>query len=291
MTKKNKSLRPIDKPFYHYWQALYHSFFNNRLYVDVGKRWKGLGIGYLLFLMFVVTLPFSLRVIIDFNRFFMEDLVQPLQQLPKLYIQNGTVSLNKPMPYIIKNKQNQVVAIVDTTGTVNTIDGSFPFLTVLITKDKLFYHFPSPQFFFNTNAVQNPANPVYVYSFKKESNTVFVGSEWVKSSSILNLKRFFAILIYPTVVFIFFAFFLVILLALALLGQLAAKLLRFTITYQQSCRLIMVSATPFMVVLWILLVLGWFSNRIGFFMPLLLILYFCFAVIALKQESQKLVSA
>ncbi|ARG97327.1 DUF1189 family protein [Legionella micdadei] len=291
MVKGKKTLREIDRPFYHYWQALYHSFFNNELYVDVGKRWKGLGIGYLLLLMFVVTLPFALRVATDFNRFFVEDLVQPLQQLPTLYIQNGTVSLDKPMPYVVKNKYNQVVAIVDTTGTVKTIDKTYPFLSILITKDKLFYRFPSPQFFFNINNVQNPVSPIYVYPFNEHSNAVFDGKEWVKASGMSKLKLFFAILIYPTVALVFFAIFLIILLAFALMGQFIAKLFKFSITYKQSSRLTMVSITPFMAVLWILLTLGRFSNQYGFFMPLLFIAYFCYAVISLKRESQKLVVA
>ncbi|KTC93078.1 MULTISPECIES: DUF1189 family protein [Legionella] len=289
MIEDNKALREIDKPFYRYWQALYHSFFNNELYVDVGKRWRGLGLGYLLLLMFVVTLPFSWRVTMDFRQFFMQDLIQPMEQLPKLYIQNGLVSLDKPMPYVIKNKQNQAVAIVDTTGKVNTMDQTYPFLNILITKDKLFYRFPSPQFFFNVDHVQNPVSPVYVYPFSKNSNAVFDGKEWVKSSGILHLKTFFGFLIYPTVALVFFAMFTIILLAFALMGQFIAKLLKFSISYKQSCRLTMVSITPFMVVLWFLLTCGLFSNRAGFFMPLLFILYFCYAVISLRRESQKLV--
>ena len=40
---KNK-LKLIDAPVYRYWDALYMSFYSRRLYVDVGKRWRGLGI-------------------------------------------------------------------------------------------------------------------------------------------------------------------------------------------------------------------------------------------------------
>lgn len=290
MAEVKKALREIDKPFYRYWQALYHSFFNNRLYVDVGKRWRGFGIAYLLFLMFVVTLPFSMRVTLDFKNFFMEDLVLPLEQLPTLYIQNGLVSLDKPMPYIIKNKANKVVAIVDTTGAVNTINQTaYPDLNILITKDRLFYRFPSPQFFFKNDDVQQTASPIYVYPFNTHSNSVFDGKVWVKDSGILKLKYFFSAMIYPTIALVFFALFLVLLLAFALMGQFIAKLLKFSISFKQACRLIMVSVTPFMVILWCYLTIGWLTNRFGFVLPLILIFYFCFAVLSLKRESQKLV--
>ena len=288
MPEEIKALREVDKPFYRYWQALYHSFFNSRLYVDVGKRWRGFGILYLLLLMFVVTLPFSIRVSHDFQKFFMEDLVQPLQQLPMLYIQNGIVTLDKPMPYIIKNKSGQAVAIVDTTGKINTIDNSNPHLNILITKDRLFYRFPSPQFFFDTNT--QPMNtPIYLYPFSKQSNSVFDGKAWIKGSNILSLKYFFSALIYPTVALVFFGVFLVVLLAFALMGQFIAKLLNFSLNYRQACRLMMVSVTPFMVVLWTYLTLGSLNNKYGFLLPLILILYFCFAVLSLKRESQKMV--
>lgn len=75
------------------------------------------------------------------------------------------------------------------------------------------------------------------------------------------------------------------------MGQFIAKLFKFSISYPQSCRLAMVSITPFMVVLWILLTLGRFSNQYGFFMPLIFIIYFSYAVVSLKRESQKLVVA
>lgn len=52
MSEQNKVLRKVDAPFYNYWQAIVLSFFSSRLYVDVGKRWKGLGFRYLLLIVF-----------------------------------------------------------------------------------------------------------------------------------------------------------------------------------------------------------------------------------------------
>ncbi|MFA5959781.1 MAG: DUF1189 family protein [Tatlockia sp.] len=289
MKGKKKALRQIDEPIYRYWQALYYSFFNPQLYVDVGKRWKGYGIGYLLLLLFVVTIPFSARLALEFCQFFEDDLLNPIRQLPTLYIQKGEVSLDKPMPYQIKNKKNEVVAIVDTTGVVTSLNGAYPKLTTLITKDKLYYRFPSPQFFYSSEPITTPS-PTYFYSFSKESNSVFEGKNWVKSSGIGKLKYFFGFLIYPSVAFAFFALFVVLLLVFALMGQLIAKLFKLSITYQQSARLVMVSITPFMVVIWSFFAFGILTNRFGIIMPLLIIFYFCFAVISLKRASHKLVA-
>jgi Protein of unknown function (DUF1189) len=287
MNDQTKAMREIDKPFYNYWQALYHSFFNSRLYVDVGKRWKGYGITYFLLLMFVVTLPVSIRVVIDFNRFFQDELILPFKQIPKLYIQNGQVKFDKPMPYLIKNKQGQVVIAIDTTGAIQSLnDKNYPYLNILITKDKLFYRFPQPKFFFGTTPKKVDT---YVTSFRGLSDSVFEGKEWVKGAGLKSLQGIFGLMIYPALAFVFFGLFLVLLLVVALLGQVAAKLLGLTISYKQSCRLMLVSVTPAMVVLWLLLALAWLTKGYGFIIPVLLAIYFCYAVLALKRESQKLV--
>ena len=289
MAKTAKALREIDKPIYRYWQALYHSFFNPRLYVDVCKRWQGYGVLYLLLLMFVATIPFSVRVALNFNQFFDEALVKPLQQLPIIYIQNGNVSLNQPIPYLIKNASHQIVAIVDTSGAVNAITEAYPYLNILITKDKLYYRFPSPRFFYDTQNAPHDAQPIYIYPFSKESNSIFVGKDWVNTSGIMNLKMFFTFIIYPTIALVFFAVFLVIFLAFSLMGQFIARLFHITISYKQACREVMVSATPFVVILWIMFCFGIITGRYNFIMPLIFILYYCYAMIALKRESRKLV--
>ncbi|MBA3537470.1 MAG: DUF1189 family protein [Tatlockia sp.] len=290
MTKKGKQLSDIDKPIYRYWQALYQSFFNPQVYVDVAKRWRGLGINYLLLVIFIFSIPFAIRFILEFNQFFQDKMVQPISALPTLYIQNGKVSLDKPMPFIIKNKQGQVAAIVDTTGVVKTMDGKYPELAILITQDRLFLRLPTSNFFFSPKETPNTANNIQVYPFSDKANSVFIGKEWVKTSGIQNLKLFFGILIYPTMALVAFGAFLVFILAIALMAQFIARLFfKISITYKQACRLLIVSLTPFMLVFWTLLAFGTISGTYTFFLPLLMFTYFCYAVLALKRESHKLV--
>ncbi|CEK10471.1 DUF1189 family protein [Legionella hackeliae] len=289
MTEGKKVLRKIDTPFYNYFQAIVLSFFSRRLYVDVGKRWKGFGLFYLLLVMFIFTLPFALRVVADFSVFFEQQLVEPIKQLPPIYIQNGIVSFDKPMPYLIKNKAGQVVAIVDTTGTVKSIDNTFPHLAALITKDKFFYRVPSPQFFF-TKQPTKEKDPVYVQPLNENINQIFDGKTWVESSGLSKIKWVSQLIIYPTVALIFFAIYLVFLLVFSLMGQFLARLFfHITISYKQTCRLLAVSATPQIFFLLVGLTLDWLFPGFGLVLIILLAFYFSFAVIALKRESQKLV--
>lgn len=292
MSKDNSALRSIDSPIYRYWQALYCSFYDRNLYVDVGKRWKGFGLIYFLILMFLVTLPVSFRLMGDFNRFFNEDLIHPIEQLPPLIIQNGQISLDKPMPYLIKNKAGQVVSIVDTTGTITKMDPAYPFLQTLITKKKLLYRFPTPQFTLGTVLPATPPEgPVSVYSFNEYTNAVFDGKYWLEFSGIRKIGAILKALIYPATAMIFFGIFATLLLAFAMMGQFIARFaFRFIITYKQSCRLLAVSVTPFMVILWIVMFANVLLAGLGIFLILLFAFYFSFAVISLKNESNKLVN-
>lgn len=288
---KEKALRSVDAPLYNYWQALYLSFFSSHLYVDVGKRWRGMGILYLLLLMFLITLPFALRVTINFNQYFSEEIIAPLKKIPKLYVQNGKVSLDKPMPYLIKNERGEVVSIIDTTGTVKTIDGTFPALSTLITKDKFYYRLPPPKFFFEKTELQN-TSPIYVQPLSTEMNEVFDGEQWVKTSGIERARILSIMTIYPTIVMMFFVVYLVFFLAFALMGQLVAKIfMKFSLTYPQACRLLMVSSTPQITALVVFLTLNWVFLGLGLFLIFLLAGYFSFAVLSLKRESHKLVTS
>lgn len=78
-----------------YSKTLYASFYSSVLYADVVKRWHGMGMGYLLFLIILGAIPLSGRVIIEFNHFFKEEILFPIQSLPLLTIQNGEITYNR----------------------------------------------------------------------------------------------------------------------------------------------------------------------------------------------------
>lgn len=289
MAERKKALRKIDAPFYNYFQAIVLSFFSSHLYVDVGKRWKGLGVLYLLLVMFIFTIPFSIRIILDFDAFFEQQLIEPIKQLPSIYIQNGKVSFDKPMPFLVKNKSGQVVSIIDTTGTVKTIDNTYPHLAALITKDKFYYRVPSPQFFF-TKQANKEKDPVYVQSLSENINQIFDGKTWVESSDLSKVKLLSQLIIYPTIALVFFVIYLAFVLVFALMGQFLARLFfHFTISYKQTARLLAVSLTPQIFFLIFGLTLNWIFMGFGVVLIVLLALYFSFAIISLKRESQKLV--
>jgi hypothetical protein len=289
MSKKNQSMRVIDAPMYNYWQALYMSFYSGRLYVDVAKRWRGFGVLYLLLVIAITSIPLSLRIVYDFNQYFDEQMILPLTKIPPLYVQNGGVLFDKPMPFFIKNKAGAVVAIVDTTGKVKSIDSTYPQLSILITKNKLYFRPPRFHLFFDAPKEMRPED-TFVQPVDKASNEVFDAKAWISSSGIMTLKRMTELFVYPLVMMFIFGLYVVLMLALAFLGQLFAVIIfKFKMPYKMAARIFLVASTVQIVVFFTLLTSNVVIPGIGFLYMVLLAVYFNYGILCVKRESTKMV--
>jgi len=285
---KNK-LKPVNAPVYNYWEALYRSFYSRLLYIDVGKRWRGLGLLYFLLTIALFSIPFAVRVAMNLNQSFNNQIIDPLFQLPPVYVQNGQVSFDKPMPYFIKNKEGQAVIIVDTTGAVTNLSKDYPYLNVLITKNKIIFKLPTPELFTMTAPEQNKG-VAWEQTLSPEMNTVFDGKKLVEDNSIVTLKYLSELMIYPIVIGLIFGIFVVLFLAMALLGQVFSRIFfSFSLGFVQSSRLLMVAVTPMLLVLMILLTVNVMFPGFGFILMALLAAYFSFAISAVKSDSRKVV--
>lgn len=289
MRKKNQSMRVIDAPMYSYWRAIYMSFYSSRLYVDVAKRWQGFGILYLLLVIAIASIPLSARIIYDFNRYFDEQMILPLTKLPPLYVQNGGVVFDKPMPYLIKNKTGAIVAIVDTTGKIKNMDNVYPQLTVLITKDKLYFRPPKFHLFFDT-PTPTKSEDTFVQPLDKSSNEVFDAKAWIASSGIMTLKFMTELFVYPLVMTFLFGLYVVFMLALAFIGQLFAQIIfKFKIPYKMAARVLLVASTVQITVFFILLTTSVVFSGTGLLYMVLLAVYFNYGILCVKRESNKMV--
>lgn len=290
MAKGKTRLKPIDAPAYSYWQALYMSFYSRFLYVDVGKRWKGMGLLYLLLVVAVTSIPFALKMSADFNKSFNEQLIQPLLQVPTIYIQDGEVKFDEPMPYIIKNDKGQDVIIIDTTGTVNQITDAYPHLNILINKNVIYFKLPTPQVMGIGDEPVNKGVSIE-QPLAKGANMVFDGKKIVQDNAISGLKYASQLMIYPLVVCILFSIDAIILLVAAFLGQVFSRIFfSFPLTFKQSARLLMVASTPMQTVLIIFLTLNLIFPGFGFILLILLVAYYSFAIYSLRAESRHLVN-
>jgi hypothetical protein len=288
MAKRKNKLKPINAPIFGYWQALYMSFYSKRLYIDAGKRWPGYGIRYLVLLVALWSIPFSIKMGFDFNDIFNQQLINPLSIIPTIYIQKGEASFDKPMPYFMKNKKNEVVLIVDTTGKITDFTDKYPYLTVLINKDKVAFKMPGLPFLGKRPANSN--KPLVQY-FGKEDNLIFDGKKIIQQDTFVQWKYAAQAMIYPIVAVVFFSMFLFIFLVLGFLGQLFARIFfSIHITVKQGSKLLMVSVTPMMLVLLGIVLFDFTFPGFGFLLLVVLAVYFCFAVYSLKSESKRMVN-
>lgn len=282
-------LKPIDAPVFSYWRALYHAFYSRQLYVDVGKRWRGFGFLYLLLVVCLLSVPLATRVAGVYKQDINRQIVEPLLQMPTLYVQNGEISIDKPIPYVIKNKKDQVVLLIDTSDKINSFGQQYPNLTILINKNTISFRLPEMQIFQQQESARGSGTPI-VQRLGKEVNTVFNGQQFVESSTIPSLIRVTQWMLYPLIGFVLCAFFAVIFPVIAFMGQIFSSVFfSFQITYKQACRLLIVSATPMILVLMSFLFIDYVFMGMGILLVGILIAYYSFALFSLRAESQQMV--
>ena len=114
------------------------SFFSKELYRDVGLYWKGVNFLYLLLLLAICWIPTMIEIHVGFTDFVNNEAPTVIEQLPEITITNGEVSISEPQPYYIKDPENgDVLAIIDTTETIESLEDSNALC--LLTKTKIMW--------------------------------------------------------------------------------------------------------------------------------------------------------
>ena len=114
------------------------SFFSRDLYIDVGLKWKGTGFGYLLLLLVVCWLPMMVKIHRGMSNFIDNEAPPFIEQFPTITFDNGRASIDQPQPYYIKAPDsNDVLAIIDTTGEIQSLDNTDA--QILMTRTQVIY--------------------------------------------------------------------------------------------------------------------------------------------------------
>lgn len=285
--QKIETNEPIELSQYSYWQALYMSFYSSRLYVDVAKRWRGYGILYFLLLVMLATIPFMTRLTMDLNQY-VKQLVTPIEGLPTLMIQKGQILFDKPMPYFIKNQQNEVVAMIDTTRKIDEFNPKYPKLMMILTKDKIYFRPPPIQFFFSDTPKNLEENQIKITQIDRNSNEVFSSKDLIAKSGIQKLKYLIQFILYPSVAMLIFSFYVTLLMMLAFIGLLFSIIIfQSNLKYKEVCRLFLVSSTPQVLMFFTLLTLHVPLPGGNFYNILLLAIYFNYALISVNRDKKK----
>src|SRR3954471_16998695 len=83
-----KAAAPKEPRRYSYFAAIVLSFFSKDLWVDVGRRWRGVGILYMLLVLVITWLAVLGKGWIGFSHFLRDDAPKMVEQLPAINITN-----------------------------------------------------------------------------------------------------------------------------------------------------------------------------------------------------------
>lgn len=291
VSKHKPSLQRISSPLYRYWHAFYLAFYSQKLYIDVVKRWRGFGLSYLLLLFSVLLIPLSFKWVQSFNQHVKDQIVFPLKKLPPLHIEEGHLMFSRLMPYLIHNAEGDVVMVVDTTGQITPSDVNYPNLMLLITNDTLYFRVPKLDFLGQETPL-NTENQMRAYPLSEQSDEVFLAKDWFASSGLVQLQWFIDVLVYPTLVLLFLGFCLPFLFVGTFLTQLIAQVIfKYRLTLKEASRLLAVASTAQLVLFIMMLTFNISLTGSGFFYIALTSVYFSYAIIGLRRDSQQMVFA
>lgn len=288
--KHNTSLRDINQPLYRYWEALYLSFFSADVYRDVRLRWKGINAIYLLLVILVFCLPLALKVTNSMLKYFDNQIIMPLEKLPNMYIQNGSVSIDKPMPYFIKNSKGAVLAVIDTTGTINSFSEEYPNMTVLVKKNNIQIRYLTPSNFLGFEMKNSSPPEIVTKDLAHSENMVLNMKQAINQSGVNRIRFAIQFLIYPILVLTVFSAYMVLLLSFALLGQVVARtIFKIDLKYKASCRISTLAFTPHLAFSLLMAALGFYIPAYSLFAMIILIGYYCFGLISVKKDMKQMV--
>ena len=203
------------------------SFFSKELYRDVGLYWKGANFLYLFLLLAICWIPTMIEIHVGFTDFVNNEAPTVIEQLPEITITNGEVSISEPQPYYIKDPQNgDVLAIIDTTETIESLEDSNALC--LLTKTKIMW--------------QKSEVETQMFDLSKIEHFVLNSERvmgWLHTAS-----KFFVIIIGLVALLGTYLFRIVQALIYAAVGLLFALWCEVTLSYATLLRLAVVAMTP-----------------------------------------------
>ena len=210
-----------------------------------------------------------------------------MQSLPPLTVQAGELRFDQAMPYLVRNPQGEVVAIIDTQTEQLPSLKEYPRLQMVIQKRSISFYSPKPAVF-SMLSEEGESMPPQTRHFDPQMNAVFNAGDWVNTIGVKGVYYITMALIYPLLLSFIYALLLSLLMIFSLMGQLFAQIFfSYKPSFKQSCRLMMVAATPAIAAM--LMIMTWHiqGRRLGLTMAIILSLYYCYAILAVKNASQQ----
>ena len=305
--KHNNTIQLVDRPHFSRWQALYACFYSSALYVDVAKRWRGLGLIYLLLAVFITTIPYLIKSVAVYENTVDQQFMLVLKELPPITVTNGQVSINKMMPYAIRNDKNELVAMIDTNGSFFKVKQDNPHLILFIDKNTIYtqQNFPSkdvaaaaPLQQLSKKKLSKPSlssNKASVPTFtsKKFSENltaVILPDDIISLRYAAYLKWFLVCLLYVSMLSIIYTFYVFFIFVLSFIAQLVARLFfRVHLSFAGAFRLLAVAVTPSAALFFSMIAFDILPPGNGLFFLILFFGYFFYGLIHLRRNNRAMV--
>jgi len=212
------------------------SFFSKELYSDVALNWRSVNFIYLLLLLAACWILIMIKVNNSIARFVNNEAPRIVEQVPKITITNCEASIDGPQPYYIKNSDsNSVLAIIDTTGTIKSLDNTGAYC--LLTK--------------NAVIIRQSDVETRAYSLSQVKNFVLTSDRLMKWLQIF--KKVFIIVSYPLALLGSFIFRIIQALIYGAIGLLFASWCKIKLAYDALIRLSIIAVTPCIIISTVLL--------------------------------------
>ncbi len=207
---------------------LYLSFFSRDLYRDVRTNWKGTGLLYLLFLLALTWLPVMVKLHRDIAEGVKQEAPKYVNQVPKITIVRGEVSIDRPVPYTITEPGSGTpLVVIDTSGKITSLEQTNA--DMLLTRNKFIYRQQR-----GTETRMYDLSHIDAFTLDRD-----MVDGWVRAFS-----HFFAVIAYPFALAGSFVYRVLQLLIYAAIGMLFVNMLKAPLDYQAVLRLASVSITP-----------------------------------------------
>jgi len=210
-----------------YFDALWQSFFSPSLYIDVAKRWHGVGFLYLLLIVVISWLPDLAKMETSLQQLRGDSSEGLIRQVPAISITDGVASANVETPYFIKDpKDGKVLGIIDFSGQYTNLENTSA--VVLLTRKEV--------------TTKQSGRETRTYNL---SGVKHFAIDQTRVRHWVNLfLTWFTVLITPFVIVFTYGFRIVQALIYAALGMALANGFHVKLTYSTLLRLACVALTP-----------------------------------------------
>ncbi|MFZ4077556.1 MAG: hypothetical protein ACOYKA_06190, partial [Legionellaceae bacterium] len=204
--------------------------------------------------------------------------------------------IRQPMPYLIKNKKGEVVAMINTKTSFSEVRKDNPKMVLFVGKNQIYSRdsVARARFIAQHAKTIKPADLNQTYfshkTFSAQDNGVFSLQDVMTVKTAVFIKWMLAGALYLSLTSFYFSFYVFLFFSMAFVGQLIGKLFfRVKLSYAASFRLLTVAATPQAVIFFPLLTFDLFPNLIGYAFLGLLLGYYSFALLVLRKVNKVLV--